>query len=103
MKKGRNAKNAIMSVWQLERRFGRHGNFVIFRGTERDKRGTFIPLIKSSAIMVSNEEHRIMYKMVLLSGKKPYFVVFYCVNDPKNKRRKRPKKSANNSIVKVYI
>ena len=38
-----------MSVWQLETSLYRHGNFVIFRGTKRDKKSH---IYKSSAISI---------------------------------------------------
>ena len=48
LKKGENAKN-YMSVWQLETNIYCHGNFVIFRGTERDKKSH---IYKSSTISI---------------------------------------------------
>ena len=33
----KNAKNDIMSIWQLETSLYRNRNFVIFRGKKRDK------------------------------------------------------------------
>ena len=53
----KNAKNAIISVWQLETSLSRHGNFVIFRGTKRDKKSH---IYKSSAISI---KQRTLYKV----------------------------------------
>ena len=52
-----NAKNDIMSIWQLETGLYRHGNLVIFRGTKRDKKSH---IYKSSAISV---KQRTLYKV----------------------------------------
>ena len=50
-------KNDVMSVWQLETSRYRHGNFVIFRGTKRDKKKH---IYKSSAIGI---KQRTLYKV----------------------------------------
>ena len=52
-----NAKNDIMSIWQLETSLHRRGNFVIFRGTKRDKKSH---ICKSSAISI---KQRTLYKV----------------------------------------
>ena len=58
LKKGKNAKNAIMSVLQLKTSLYRHGNFVFFRGTKRDRKS----YIYKSLLLISNKEHCTRYK-----------------------------------------